>query len=168
MDFNVTSNTPRSTLPEHFYASSFCPLWANMYWDGFTTGKYTAQHIQDKFLAAIQQIGVADFIGGVPTSMKETSQQWDFPNGWAPLQMFAIHGLGNLGSTGATTAAQIASAWLQNNYNGWLAAHQMFEKYDVTSTSGVPGEGGEYSVQSGFGWTNGAVFELLTQYCSKG
>merc|ERR1712014_340215 len=47
------------------------------------------------------------------------------------------------------------------------AAHQMFEKYDVTSTSGVPGEGGEYNVQSGFGWTNGAVFELLTKYCSN-
>jgi len=167
VDYNVTDGSPRSTLPEYFYASSFCPLWADMYWDGLTTGKYTADHIQQAFLAAIQQIGVADFVGGVPTSMKETSQQWDFPNGWAPLQMFAIHGLRNLGTTGCETAAHIASAWLQNNYNGWVAAHQMFEKYDVTSTSGVPGNGGEYNVQSGFGWTNGAVFELLTKYCSN-
>ena len=168
VDYNVTSRSPRSTLPELFYSSSFTPLWADLYWDNLTTGKYTAQEIADRFLAAIEEIGVANFVGGLPAAMKQTSQQWDFPNGWAPLQMFAIHGMAHLGSGGKRVAAQLASSWLQSNYNGWLAAHQMFEKYSVISTSGLPGEGGEYNVQSGFGWTNGAIFELLLQYCTEG
>lgn len=108
------------------------------------------------------------YIGGLPTSFLNTNQQWDFPNGWAPLQMFAITGLRNLGSSGANYAAQLTSCWLQNNYNGWIASQQMFEKYNVTSTSGVPGNGGEYAVQSGFGWTNGAIFDLLITYCTSG
>ncbi len=27
------------------------------------------------------------FVGGVPTSMEPSGQQWDYPNGWAPLQV---------------------------------------------------------------------------------
>ena len=166
VDYNVTSNSQRSALPELFYVSSFTPLWAGLYWDGLTTGNYTAEEIGDKFLSAIDKIGITQFVGGLPTSLQDTLQQWDFPNGWAPLQMFAIEGLSRLGEPGNSIASQIASAWLQNNYNGWLGAHQMFEKYNATSTSGIPGTGGEYDVQSGFGWTNGAIFELLLRYCS--
>ena len=29
----------------------------------------------------------ADYPGGVPTSTLKTDQQWDFPNGWPPLQV---------------------------------------------------------------------------------
>ena len=168
VDFNGTSGVQRSVATDHFYASSFVPLWANLYWDGLTTGSYSAQEIESKFLSAIQTFGMLDYVGGLPTSLlQNTGQQWDFPNGWAPLQMFAIRGLPNLGDSGAQLAATLASGWLQNNYNGWVAAKQMFEKYNVTSTDGVPGEGGEYTVQSGFGWTNGAIFELLLSYCTK-
>ena len=39
----------------------------------------------------------------------------------------------------------------------------MFEKYDTLAV-GAGGGGGEYSVQSGFGWTNGVVLGLLTAY----
>lgn len=38
-------------------------------------------------------------------------------------------------------------------------------QYDA-NTPGIYGGGGEYVVQSGFGWTNGVVFELLDIYCS--
>ena len=37
------------------------------------------------------------------------------------------------------------------------------EKYNVT-TLGVPGGGGEYPVQEGFGWTNAVVMKLLDTY----
>jgi len=39
----------------------------------------------------------------------------------------------------------------------------MFEKYDVTGV-GLPGGGGEYDVQLGFGWTNGVVIDFLNMY----
>lgn len=29
---------------------------------------------------------------GIPTSLRNTGQQWDFPNAWAPLQDLVIRG----------------------------------------------------------------------------
>jgi hypothetical protein len=37
----------------------------------------------------------------------------------------------------------------------------MWEKYDVRYDNGRSGFGGEYPPQSGFGWTNGVVFEFI-------
>lgn len=39
----------------------------------------------------------------------------------------------------------------------------MYEKYDCTSM-GKSGDGGEYRAQSGFGWTNGVVLEMLNKH----
>jgi alpha,alpha-trehalase len=47
-----------------------------------------------------------------------------------------------------------------------MATGQMHEKYNATVIGGV-GAGGEYTpqvVQVGFGWTNGAVLDLLQQH----
>ena len=35
----------------------------------------------------------------------------------------------------------------------------MFEKMNVIS--GSPGAGGEYPIQTGFGWSNGAILDIL-------
>lgn len=40
-------------------------------------------------------------------------------------------------------------------------------QYDAENV-GRFGGGGEYTVQAGFGWTNGLVFELLAKYSAKG
>lgn len=37
----------------------------------------------------------------------------------------------------------------------------IWEKYDARSSRGKPGGGGEYVVQEGFGWTNGAIMDLI-------
>lgn len=39
-----------------------------------------------------------------------------------------------------------------------------WEKYDVRYDDGRPGSGGEYPVQQGFGWTNGALLDLIYKY----
>ena len=36
-----------------------------------------------------------DFPGGIPTSMKETQQQWDFPNAWPPTTEIVVTALRN-------------------------------------------------------------------------
>ena len=38
-----------------------------------------------------------------------------------------------------------------------------FSQYNCTG-SGVPGGGGEYIIQSGFGWTNGVALDLINSY----
>ena len=38
------------------------------------------------------------------------------------------------------------------------------EKYNVTTTGGDAGGGGEYATQIGFGWTNGVLVALTALY----
>ena len=44
------------------------------------------------------------------------------------------------------------------------AAAKLVEKYNVTTTGGDAGGGGEYATQIGFGWTNGVLLALGSLY----
>jgi hypothetical protein len=58
-------------------------------------------------------------------------------------------------------AFEMASKWIMANYKLYKCCDQMFEKI---GTDGKVGGGGEYVVQAGFGWTNGAILDLLVRY----
>jgi alpha,alpha-trehalase len=96
--------------------------------------------------------------GGLSTTLNHTGQQWDAPNGWAPLQYIAIKGLRNYGFN--KLANEIKNRWLQLNRNVFDRTKKMFEKYNVEDLSLEAG-GGEYPLQDGFGWTNGVANALL-------
>ena len=44
-----------------------------------------------------------------------------------------------------------------------LTTAQMFEKFSISDIDSA-GRGGEYTVQAGFGWTNGVVLILAGEY----
>ena len=96
--------------------------------------------------------------GGLVTSLIETGQQWDFPNGWAPLQWLAIKGLENYDQT--ALSKEITSRWLRLNRKVYQETGKMMEKYNVVDTTLIGG-GGEYPLQDGFGWTNGVDISLI-------
>ncbi len=98
---------------------------------------------------------------GLLTTPVVTGQQWDAPNGWAPLQWMAIEGLNHYGET--ALAETIARRWIEQNIAVFEKTGKLVEKYDVTSTDAAAG-GGEYPVQDGFGWTNGVLRALLEKY----
>lgn len=100
-----------------------------------------------------------DFLqpGGLVTTNIDNGQQWDAPNGWAPLQWVAIQGLKNYGHD--DLADEIAKRWTELNERVYKNTHKFVEKYNVDSDDGLGG-GGEYTLQDGFGWTNG-VYEAL-------
>ncbi|ELK12045.1 Trehalase [Pteropus alecto] len=101
---------------------------------------------------------------GIPTSLRKTAQQWDFPNAWAPLQDLVIRGLAKSPSSRTQEVAfQLAQNWIRTNFDVYSQKSAMYEKYDI-SNGGQPGGGGEYEVQEGFGWTNGVVLMLLDRY----
>ena len=52
---------------------------------------------------------------------------------------------------------------MRNVYSSWLSSAGLYEKYSCEE-DGQPGGGGEYSVQTGFGWTNGVSLALLAKY----
>ena len=88
--------------------------------------------------------------------MIDNKQQWDSPNGWAPLQWVAIVGLRNYGYD--ELAETIRDRWLELNELVFVETQKMLEKYDVVNIRA--GAGGEYPVQDGFGWTNGVYAAL--------
>jgi alpha,alpha-trehalase len=106
-----------------------------------------AEIIKQKFVCA----------GGVVTSLQNTGQQWDAPNGWAPLQWMTIQGLQHYGF--ADLAATIAQRWLTLNEKVFAETGKMMEKYNVMDTTLLAG-GGEYPGQDGFGWSNGVYLAL--------
>ena len=98
--------------------------------------------------------------GGLRTTTLTTGQQWDAPNGWAPLQWIAISGLDRYGHH--DQAETIATRWLNTVDRVYRETGKMLEKYDIEQQR--PGGGGEYPLQDGFGWTNGVTRALLNRY----
>jgi alpha,alpha-trehalase len=97
---------------------------------------------------------------GLVTTTEDTGEQWDAPNGWAPLQWIAIDGLRRHGQP--ELAAQIAAAWVKENARVYCNTGKLVEKYNVRDAG--QGAGGEYPVQDGFGWTNAVLIRLLAIY----
>lgn len=98
--------------------------------------------------------------GGLLTTTFESGQQWDAPNGWAPLQWMAIQGLRNYGFT--ELADKIKTRWVDLNTKVFKNTGKLMEKYNVVNIN-LPSGGGEYPVQDGFGWTNGVLLKLLSE-----
>lgn len=98
--------------------------------------------------------------GGLVTTLNSTEQQWDSPNGWAPLHWVAIQGL--KAYRFETLATQISHRWLKTVINTYQMTGKLMEKYNVVDIESKA-DGGEYDVQEGFGWTNGVTLSLLKQ-----
>ncbi|KAK9807093.1 hypothetical protein WJX73_003834 [Symbiochloris irregularis] len=137
------------------YVSNYIPLWAGLLDDQ----PQEALAVVDSFYHSglIQDAGIV-------TSLNDSGQQWDYPNAWAPLQSMMVDALlQHGGNEGERVARSLVQAWLGNNYAGWQAIDKMVEKYNAI-TSGEVGGGGEYSVQTGFGWTNGVMLNFLERF----
>lgn len=119
-----------------------------------------AQQDQADAVAAVIK---SDFLklGGVVTTLNNTGEQWDAPNGWAPLQWITIQGLRNYGHD--ELAETIARRWIDLNVKVYKNTGKMVEKYNVMDMTLEAG-GGEYPVQDGFGWSNGVLLKLLSIY----
>ena len=90
----------------------------------------------------------------------------DFPNVWAPYHLWIVEFFRSYGKD--DIAFDIAQRFVNTAYVGWLKTNKtmIFEKYDANNV-GANGEGGEYVVQEGFGWTNGVVIKFIELYGDK-
>jgi alpha,alpha-trehalase len=113
-------------------------------------GRAVAARLEREFLAA----------GGLVTTTIASGQQWDAPNGWAPLQWLGAEGVSRYGR--ADLAAAVRERWLALNRRTWRATGRMMEKYDVADPN-RPAGGGEYPAQDGFGWSNGVALAFAVQ-----
>ena len=99
--------------------------------------------------------------GGVTATPHNTGEQWDAPNGWAPLVWMSVWGLDRSGQR--ELARDIAIRWIKLNINVFNRTGKLMEKYNVMDLKLEAG-GGEYPSQDGFGWTNGVLLALINKY----
>ncbi len=137
---------PAECCKTSYTLAAVYPLFFGLSSDG--QASRVARVLEDKFLKK----------GGLMTTLEHTGQQWDAPNGWAPLQWMAFKGLGNYSLT--ATAEKIKAAWTALNHQVYHQTGKMTEKYNVVD-SGINAGGGEYPNQDGFGWTNGVYLKMI-------
>lgn len=115
--------------------------------------------------AAVAECVLEKFLqpGGLLTTLTTSGQQWDAPNGWAPLQWIAYKAFMKNGHI--ELAGLIRNNWMHTNEKVYAATGKMMEKYNVADTNATAG-GGEYPNQDGFGWTNGVYLAFATQKSS--
>lgn len=138
MDFNLRTHKQSDVCS----LASAVPLFVNLATPH--QAEKTKVILMDKFLKQ----------GGLVTTLNTTSQQWDSPNGWAPLQWFTVKGLKHYGFE--KEAATIIHHWLDMVEDCFKTDQCLLEKYNVCEPVNRAG-GGEYKVQQGFGWTNGVT-----------
>ncbi|HFT0376748.1 TPA: alpha,alpha-trehalase [Enterobacter mori] len=147
-DYDLKSKKVRNQLT----AAALFPLYV----------KAAAQDRADKVAAATSSRLLKP--GGITTTTINSGQQWDAPNGWAPLQWVAAEGLQNYGQE--KVAMDVTWRFLKNVQHTYDREKKLVEKYDVSST-GTGGGGGEYPLQDGFGWSNGVTLKMLDLVCPK-
>uniref|UniRef100_A0A915ILF1 Trehalase n=1 Tax=Romanomermis culicivorax TaxID=13658 RepID=A0A915ILF1_ROMCU len=147
---------------KNFYPSNLSPLFTECY-DFDETEKPVAMR---KILHYLKNEKALEYIDGVPTSFIDSSQQWDWPNAWAPLVHMMVEGLYKTGDRLLSIVAdRMTQHWIRHNYDIYKSTNFMFEKVnEYNSATKSQGSGGEYEVQTGFGWTNGVVIEFLVKY----
>src|SRR5262245_30908130 len=113
-------------------------------------GRAVAARLEREFLKA----------GGFSTTTIASGQQWDAPNGWAPLEWLSIEGVRRYERGDLANTAR--DRWLALIRRTYASTGKLTEKYDVVDPARRAG-GGEYPTQDGFGWTNGVALALSAQ-----
>jgi len=135
-------------LRRYPFITTFYPLWA-----GIASRGQAAR--------VVANLRIFERPGGLQTSAAETTNQWDAPFGWAPMQMIAVAGLRRYGYGKA--ADRVASNFLSMILKEFIVHNAILEKYDVSRRRSDVSAGikfGYGSNEIGFGWTNAAFLEL--------
>lgn len=98
--------------------------------------------------------------GGLVTSTFASGQPWDDPNGWAPLQWFAVEGLMNYRHE--ALAIDIMQRFLRTVEYHYQKHGKFFDKYNVRRPL-EPSFGGDPQYQPKCGWTVGVCLQFLAK-----
>jgi alpha,alpha-trehalase len=133
----------------YVYATTFYPLWVGM----ATPAEAHRVMLNLKLL---------EHAGGLAMSTQETLGQWDYPYGWAPIQLTTDEGLRRYGFNDA--ADRLSREFLSTVNDNFKRDGTIREKYNVvTRSSETHVEAGYSENMVGFGWTNGAFLVLLEE-----
>lgn len=133
----------------YVYATTFYPLW---------TG--AASRVQAK--AVIRNLKLLEEPGGIVMSRETTGGQWDYPYGWAPVQLIAVEGVRRYGD--GADADRLSADFLSMIAENFARDRTIYEKYNVVTRSSETNVRVGYTKnQVGFGWTNGVFITLFDE-----
>jgi len=142
-DYNF-ENGKRS---DYRYATTFCPLWTGLATDSQAN-------------AVVKNLKVFEQAGGIAMSAQESQGQWDYPFGWAPIQLLAVEGMRRYGHN--SEADRVSLEFLSTVLQNFERDKTIREKYNVvTRSSDTVVRVGYAANVIGFGWTNAAFLVLL-------
>jgi alpha,alpha-trehalase len=145
-DYNF-DEAKRST---YRYATTLYPLWA---------GLATAAQAR----AVVNNLSVFERPGGLVTSVQQTEGQWDYPFGWAPIQLLAVEGMRRYGHN--VEADRVSTEFLSTVLENFKRDGTIREKYNlVTRSLDINVKVGYAANVIGFGWTNATFVELLHEF----
>jgi alpha,alpha-trehalase len=129
------------------YATTFYPLWAGLATDA-------------QARAVVKNLDSFERAGGIAMSEKESQGQWDYPFGWAPIQLLAVEGMRRYGHN--EEADRVSTEFLSMVLENFEHDKTIREKYNVVTRSAETNVAVGYAANViGFGWTNAAFVELL-------
>jgi alpha,alpha-trehalase len=129
------------------YLTTYYPLWAGL-------------ASQEQAAAVVKNLPVFEQPGGLAMSPENSGAQWDYPYGWAPVQLLAIQGLRRYGYN--AEADRLSYKFLSTVIENFQRDGTIREKYNVVTRSSESQVTVGYQENVvGFGWTNGAFLELL-------
>ena len=102
---------------KNYFASNYVPLY--FYTKSQFPSHIDAEQRKADLLSSLKEQKVLDYPYGIPNSLGETGQQWDFPNSWPPSVHMIIAGLLNCGGQAMEEGKIQAAKWLNVNYNAY-------------------------------------------------
>ena len=136
-------------MSSYEYVTTFYPLWAGIATDA-------------QARAVVKNLRVFEHEGGLAMSTQDTGVQWDYPYGWAPMQLIAVEGLRRYGYN--ADADRISHKFLSMVLANFERDANIREKYNVvTDSSNIEVAEGYRSNVIGFGWTNAVFLEFMKQ-----
>ncbi len=140
-------NLEKKQRSSYRYATTFYPLWAGLATDA-------------QARAVVKNLSSFERAGGIAMSEKESQGQWDYPFGWAPIQLLAVEGMRRYGHS--EEADRVSTEFLSMVLENFEHDKTIREKYNVVTRSAETNVAVGYAANViGFGWTNAAFVELL-------
>lgn len=122
LDYDTLNEVKR----DYFYPTNIAPLWTGCF------DKNNKERFVGKVMKYLEKTQVMLNVGGVPSSLEHTGEQWDYPNAWPPLQYIMIMGLDNTGDVWAQQLAyEMTERWVRANFKAFNGTDAMYEKVCV-------------------------------------
>lgn len=119
LDYDLINNKSRN----YFVPTNLSPLWVGCF------NQQQKPRLARQILNYVNDLGLDIYPGGVPNTLVQSGEQWDYPNVWAPMQYIIVEGLRNLEDDKTNDLAYSwTSRWVRSNYIAYNKTEAMYEK----------------------------------------